>query len=579
METKANYVLIGAFTLAGFLGLLGFFLWFARVELDRQFAYYDISFTSVSGLSNASDVRFAGLPVGRVVFVGLSPAGDSTVTVRVEIEASTPVRTDSIATIESQGVTGVSFVGISPGTADAPLLKPEGTGRVPRIEAGRSVLQSLSEDAPELLAEALVIVKELSAVFSGPNRDRIERILSNVEEASEGFATAMTDFSDVAGSVSEFAGQIDSFNETLNVLTGSLTDALETAETTIAGIGDLAQETRAAVSVGVDTMTGAQSMISEAQRYLAQDLTAATAEVQGTVADLRARIDTLSTQADAMLAAMTDTGTSATARLEQAESLLTAADTAIARVESSLTAVETAAENFDTLMTVDGAALIAETRAVVADAAGAVDLVAQAAQTDLPAVVADIRSATATATQAINDISADLSTATGRIDGLASDAEVALATVTATFSNANATLAAIDAALITGDAALAAATRAFDGADRIINEDVAGITTDLRATLDTLNGAIGQVSADIPGITSDLRSAAATAEAAFAELGRVVAASGGSVTNFTTTALPDFTRLARETRTLIDNLDRLTSQIQRDPARFFLNQQTPDFRR
>jgi len=99
VETKANYILIGAFTILGLLGLLGFFLWFARIELDRQFAYYDVRFTSVSGLSPASDVRFSGLPVGQVVDVRLSPDQDGTMTVRVEVAADTPVREDSIVTI------------------------------------------------------------------------------------------------------------------------------------------------------------------------------------------------------------------------------------------------------------------------------------------------------------------------------------------------------------------------------------------------------------------------------------------------------------------------------------------------
>ncbi len=112
METRANYVLIGAFALAGFLGMLGFFLWFAQFQLDQQFDYYDVRFTSVSGLSRASDVRFAGLPVGQVVSVQLSPDQDGTVLVRLEVAGDTPVRTDSVATIETMGVRGVSFVGI-----------------------------------------------------------------------------------------------------------------------------------------------------------------------------------------------------------------------------------------------------------------------------------------------------------------------------------------------------------------------------------------------------------------------------------------------------------------------------------
>ncbi|RZV99166.1 MAG: MCE family protein, partial [Rhodobacteraceae bacterium] len=152
METRANYILIGAFALAGFLGILGFFLWFANIQLDRQFAYYDIDFPTVSGLSDASDVRFSGLPVGQVVDVRLSPKGDGTVRVRVEIGSATPVRTDSVATIEAQGVTGVSYVGISAGTPTSALLSAASPADVPMIDPGQSVLQSLSQDAPEILA-------------------------------------------------------------------------------------------------------------------------------------------------------------------------------------------------------------------------------------------------------------------------------------------------------------------------------------------------------------------------------------------------------------------------------------------
>ena len=51
METRANYVLIGAFTIAGILGLLGFFVWLAKYQVDRQFDYYDVLFSDVSGLN------------------------------------------------------------------------------------------------------------------------------------------------------------------------------------------------------------------------------------------------------------------------------------------------------------------------------------------------------------------------------------------------------------------------------------------------------------------------------------------------------------------------------------------------
>src|SRR6056297_2296702 len=182
METRANYVLIGAFALAGFLGLLGFLLWFAQYELDRQFAYYDVRFSSVSGLSRASEVRFAGLPVGQVADVRLSPDSDGTVLVRLEVAGDTPVRTDSVATIESMGVTGVSYVGITSGEPQSPLLTAE--DGIPEIDAGRSVLQSLTADAPRIIEEAVAVMENVRQLLNEDNQQKVQNILDNLEQSS-----------------------------------------------------------------------------------------------------------------------------------------------------------------------------------------------------------------------------------------------------------------------------------------------------------------------------------------------------------------------------------------------------------
>lgn len=283
METRANYILIGLFALAGFLGLLGFFLWFARVELDRQFAYYDIRFTSVSGLSNASDVRFSGLPVGQVVDVRLAPVRDGTIAVRIEIAAETPVRADSVATIEAQGVTGVSYVAIGPGSPEAPLLLASSDEDIPEIEAGRSTLQSLTEDAPELVAETLRVVQQVGDLFRGENADRLENILVNAETASADFATALEGVSGVAETVEDFAEQINRFNSTLDTLTGELTTVLETADNTLVAIGEMATDARAVVNAGAGTLNTVDGAVAEARRYIADDLTATTTEARDTL--------------------------------------------------------------------------------------------------------------------------------------------------------------------------------------------------------------------------------------------------------------------------------------------------------
>ena len=578
METKANYVLIGAFTIAGLVGLLGFFLWFARVELDRQFAYYDIRFTSVSGLSSASDVRFSGLPVGQVVDVRLSPDRDGTITVRVEVAADTPVREDSVATIESQGVTGVSFVGIGPGSADAPFLTaPE--GEVPEITAGRSTLQTLTEDAPELVTETLLVVREIGDLFRGENEGRLAQILLNVEAASADFATTLEGFSDIAGTVDTFTQQIDRFNTTLDTLTTELTTVLGTANETLASIDLLADQATAVVASGTETLDAVQGAVVEAERFIAEDLTPTAADVRTTLTALREDLSTLSGEASGLLATLGTTGTTATARLQEVEATLTRLDTLIGTLDTTAVAVGGAAARFDGLLVDEGGPLLVETRAAVAAASEVIATIAAAAETDLPAVLADVRTAAQSARTTIETVGTDLTGASGDLSALVTDAGATLAQVTATFANANETLEAIDAALSTGETTLAAAERAFAGADTLINGEIGALVTDLRATVQQLAGTVGAVSEDIPAISADLRAASLAASEAFAGLQALVDGAAPGVQGFTTTALPLYTRLAEETRALIANLDSLTQRLSRNPTQFLLDRELPEFRR
>jgi phospholipid/cholesterol/gamma-HCH transport system substrate-binding protein len=572
METRANYFLIGLFTLLGFAGMVLFSLWFARVELDRQFAYYDVKFISVSGLSRASEVRFAGLPVGQVINVDLSPDGDGTVLVRLEVRADTPVRVDSEATIESQGVTGVSYVGISAGDPAMARLMPEGDSLYPIIPAGRSMLQSLTEDAPELVEEVLNVVRDLSDLLNPTNVQRIDNIIANVETATEGFAQALEDFTVVSASISGFAIEISNFNVMLESMTSKAELLFDTADQTLVAISDLAAESQNTMATGNKTLEQATGTLSAAEDFITTDLKASTAELSAGLGEARGEIQRLGEEARQMLARFTETGETATTRLREAEATIKATDALIVQLSETLDTMDAAAVSFDLLVTGDGATLVAEARAALAP-------IAKAAQSDLPAMVADIRAATATAKEMMATVGNDLTSASGKIDGLADTATVTLNTVTDSFINANETLTAINSALVVGERTLVAAERTLNGADRVINEDISAITTDLRRTLDTLDNAIAQVSADIPGVTADLKAASEAARQAFEDVSGIITASDPPIRDFTTTALPQFTRLARETRDLIRNLEQLTKQIQRDPARFFLGGDKPAYQR
>ena len=215
METRANYLLIGAVTLLGILATFGFFLWYARIAIDRQYDYYGIRFDQVSGLSRAGDVRFNGILVGQVISIDLSRTGTQ-VRVDIQVQNGTPIDSGTVATLRSQGVTGVSYVSLASGPPGAEPLAVDPTTGVEMIRSEPSVFDSLIEGAPQLLAEATALLRQLSGLVSPENQQRVTDILGNVETASGGLEKALTDFSAISGTVREGVDQISAFTGRLD---------------------------------------------------------------------------------------------------------------------------------------------------------------------------------------------------------------------------------------------------------------------------------------------------------------------------------------------------------------------------
>ncbi|TVP95603.1 MAG: MCE family protein [Roseinatronobacter sp.] len=570
METRANYVLIGVFALLGFLGVLGFFLAFGKFQLDRQFTYYEVRFESVSGLSRAADVQFAGLLVGQVVEVRLAPDGDGTVMVRLEVDRSTPVRADSVATVDSSGITGVSFVTISPGSSDAPLIN-ERTD-VPELEAGRSTIQSLTEGAPRIMADTLEVLEQVNRLLGEENQTKVSNILTNVETSTGELSRALDNFSAFTDTIAEATSTFAEFSDNLSPILLQAEKTVESLQFAIDEFALLATESRITFETGTATLEAVGAFVDD-------DLDAMVTDLRG-AADLVGReIEAFSREAQTMFSDISRTGVAATQRIEALDPALARLEPLLARADSTFETVERMADNVDTLVSGDGAALVAEAREMVALARDAAASVADVAENDLPIIMDDVRAATADIRQVVNTVGDDLAQVSGRVEELSASGLRTLDQVTETFANANTTLGAINRALETSEGAIQAAERAFIGADRFINDDVSQITDDLRDVLGRLGRAVDAVSEDIPEVTADLRRTADSAARAFDDLGRMVRDSSGPVRDFTTSGLPNLTQLARETRGLVTNLDRLTRQIERDPARFLLNRQTPEFRR
>ena len=199
--------------------------------------------------------------------------------------------------------------------------------------------------------------------------------------------------------------------------------------------------------------------------------------------------------------------------------------------------------------------------------------------TEVPAIVSDVRSAVETANRVIDQVGGDVTRFTASLDPLTADAEAALQGATATFARANTSLERLDVAMGTAERTLVAAQTTFEDATRIIDTEVGPTAADIRAAAADLRTGVEKVTVDLPAITAQIRATTERADQVLGSVEAVTSASGPPIQRFAITGLPEFTRFAEEARALVIRLDRLTARIERDPARFLIGNQPPEFRR
>lgn len=185
METRSNYILVGAVTLAMLAGLLVFTVWLAGLS-GRQTKCYDIYFAqAVGGLNKGSSVSYSGVPVGQVQQIALMPQRPEFVHVRVEVQEETPVLRGTTAEIRGVGFTGVSEIQLSGGAQGAEPITQVGPQGCPVIPSSTSGLGALLNSAPELMERIQRLTERLTELLSDENQDAIADILQNVERTTE----------------------------------------------------------------------------------------------------------------------------------------------------------------------------------------------------------------------------------------------------------------------------------------------------------------------------------------------------------------------------------------------------------
>ena len=205
METRANYVAIGAFVLIVIAAAFASLYWLYRSAQPGATQIARIVFPEpVTGLGTGGSVLFNGIRVGEVTRLDFAPGGGDQVIAFVRLNPNAPIKTDTSATLGFQGLTGVAYISLTGGSKDAPSLfkGDEDNDDVPTIDAKTSTFTSVLDSARSVLSRLNTTLDEVNGIISD-NRDDVTVIVHNVRTMSQALADASPD---VRGLVSDIAG-------------------------------------------------------------------------------------------------------------------------------------------------------------------------------------------------------------------------------------------------------------------------------------------------------------------------------------------------------------------------------------
>jgi phospholipid/cholesterol/gamma-HCH transport system substrate-binding protein len=238
METRANYVLIGAFTLAVAFGVFGFIYWFQSIGGSGERAFYRVQFEgSVSGLRTGASVLFNGIRVGEVTALKLSPERPQQVVATISIDKAVALRPDTAAGLEFQGLTGIAALTLKGGTPSLPPLVGD-KANPPVLDASRAAAQDVTQAARDVLRhvdefmqenqkslhEAIDNISTFSAALAR-NSEHFDKII-------EGIQNLVSGNDGKSGEVTQALRAIQNMSDTANRQLGTLsTDAKHTLGT------------------------------------------------------------------------------------------------------------------------------------------------------------------------------------------------------------------------------------------------------------------------------------------------------------------------------------------------------------
>ena len=193
MENRVSYILIGLFVFILGFSIIGFVLWLGKYAQNESYNYYKVVTTlSVSGLNPKAPVKLRGVSVGEVKDIYINHENSQEVIILIKVKEDTPIKEDTHALINFQGITGLSYIELEGGTHESALLE---TGYLSKdygiIKTQDSIIERVDKTLTTIGNKTKKILDKSSEVMSQTNLDNFEKILANLVEVTKSMSKTL----------------------------------------------------------------------------------------------------------------------------------------------------------------------------------------------------------------------------------------------------------------------------------------------------------------------------------------------------------------------------------------------------
>ncbi|HEX5314227.1 MAG TPA: MlaD family protein [Gammaproteobacteria bacterium] len=262
MGHRVSYSVIGAFVILLGGALVVGLLWLASGGLARNYTTYVIYLKSgAASLSADSAVLYNGVAVGQVSSIQLDPKNPSQALILLKIREGTPVKTDTVAMVETRGVTGSGYVELNGGKPTAPLLEAQPGQKYAVIPTKPGTLASLANAAQSAAGRIGQIAKRLDAILSDKNVNAISESLNNIREVTANFAAQ-------SRALDSALANLDATLANTRKATADLPALVQHLHATILSFQQLSDNARTALATVNRTASGFGQLTPQAQALL-----------------------------------------------------------------------------------------------------------------------------------------------------------------------------------------------------------------------------------------------------------------------------------------------------------------------